>query len=275
LIIKYKSCRNNKNHGQSAAHILIYEVIIVDEPKLITTEAFEGLQCDIYQDEEDYYMTREQIGIALGYSSPRIAITKIHDRYKERLDKFSTVTKVVTVDGKTRDVILYSRMGIMEICRRSKQPKADDFMDFTWKVMTSLISGQYRLVAQVSENQHMIAESRLLNAQARKAREYENLAALYRSTEYAKILDSYASEVLAGKPLIPLPELPERTYTATEIGKKLGISAKRVGMLTNEHDLKTKEYGLWFRDVALHRQDMEVPAFRYFENIIPVLRELL
>jgi hypothetical protein len=163
----------------------------------------------------------------------------------------------------------------MEICRRSNQPKANDFIDWVWDVMDDLISGKYRLVAQASENQHMVAESRLLNAQARKAREYENLAALYRGTEYAKILDSYASEVLAGKPLIPLPELPERTYTATEIGKKLGISAKRVGMLTNEHDLKTKEYGLWFRDVAPHRQDMEVPAFRYFENIIPILRELL
>ena len=190
----------------------------MDEPKLLIIKAFEGLQCDIYKDEEDFYMTREQIGTALGYANPRIAISNIHDRHKERMDKFSTVFKLSTVDGKARDVTLYSRKGIMEICRRSNQPKANDFIDWVWDVMDDLISGKYRLVAQVSENQHMIAESRLLNAQARKAREYENLAALYRGTEYAKILDSYASEVLAGKPLIPLPELPERTYTATEIG---------------------------------------------------------
>jgi len=157
---------------------------------------------------------------------------------------------------------------INQLCHTKSEWAGKPFSMMGWQEQ------MYKIIP-ITEYQRMIAESRLLNAQVRKAREYENLAALYRGTEYAKILDSYESEVLAGKPLIPLPELPERTYTATEIGKKLGISAKRVGMLTNEHDLKTKEYGMWFRDVALHRQDMEVPAFRYFENIIPVLKELL
>ena len=176
--------------------------------------------------------------------------------------------------GRLVETRIFSEDGIYEITMLSSTEKAREFRAWIRKLLKALRKEEYEIIP-ITEYQRMIAESRLLNAQVRKAREYENLAALYRGTEYAKILDSYASEVLAGKPLIPLPELPERTYTATEIGKKLGISAKRVGMLTNEHDLKTKEYGMWFRDVALHRQDMEVPVFRYFENIIPVLKELL
>lgn len=33
-------------------------------------------------------MTRKQIGEALEYANPQKAIAKLHERYKERLDKF-------------------------------------------------------------------------------------------------------------------------------------------------------------------------------------------
>lgn len=70
-------------------------------------------------------MTREQIGTALEYSNPGIAIQKIHDRNADRLNPLSTVTKLVKVEGSrevTRDVIVYTLRGAMEICRFSRQP---------------------------------------------------------------------------------------------------------------------------------------------------------
>ena len=39
-------------------------------------------------------------------------------------------------------MFVYSRKGIMEICRHSRQPKADAFMDFAWDVMDDLLSGK-------------------------------------------------------------------------------------------------------------------------------------
>ena len=95
-------------------------------------------------------MTREQIGTALEYSDPRIAITKIHTRNADRLDLLSTSTKLVTVEEERtveREMFVYNLRGVMEICRFSRQPKADKFMDFVWDVMESLYNGNSVLSA--------------------------------------------------------------------------------------------------------------------------------
>jgi len=62
----------------------------VNELILVKSEDFEDSKYDIFQGDEEYYMTREQIGTALGYANPNKAISNIHDRHKERLDQFST-----------------------------------------------------------------------------------------------------------------------------------------------------------------------------------------
>lgn len=100
----------------------------------ITSKPFGVLNVDVYQnDKHQYYMTREQIGAALEYSDPRIAIYKIHQRNADRLDPLSSVTKLVTQVGnhtEERELFCYNLRGVMEICRFSRQPKADAFMDF-------------------------------------------------------------------------------------------------------------------------------------------------
>lgn len=111
----------------------------------ITSKPFGVLNVDVYQnDKHQYYMTREQIGAALEYSDPRIAIYKIHQRNADRLDPLSSVTKLVTQVGnhtEERELFCYNLRGVMEICRFSRQPKADAFMDFCWDIMESLMRG--------------------------------------------------------------------------------------------------------------------------------------
>lgn len=148
--------------------------------------------------------------------------------------------------------------------------------------MDALIKGQVEIVPSATatpatppaDYQRMSVTSQMYNAQVRKAREYENLAKLYPGTDYAKILESYASETLSGEHLIPLPEPDRKTYSATEIGEILGIHRYRVGHLANANNLKTKEYGVWAFDVV-PETGKQVQVFRYFENAIPVLRNLL
>lgn len=110
--------------------------------KMVKSDNFGGVQCDIYNIGSEYYMTREQIGRALEYSEPGNAIEVIHRRKKERLDMFSTTVKLTGVDGKLRNYVVYSRKGVMEICRHSGQPKADAFMDWVWDTMDGLIAGR-------------------------------------------------------------------------------------------------------------------------------------
>lgn len=111
----------------------------MSELVLVKSSNFGNVKCDFWQNEtSDILMTREQIGLALEYSDPRIAIYKIHERHKDRLDKYSVVTNLTTTDGKTYQTYLYNSKGIMEICRWSQQPKADAFMDWVWEVVESI-----------------------------------------------------------------------------------------------------------------------------------------
>lgn len=74
--------------------------------------------------------------------------------------------------------------------------------------------------------------------------------------------------------MLPLPQLEAKTYSAEEIGKILGISSNKVGTLANQNELKNDEYGQWFKDKAKW-SNKEVPSFRYYENVIPILRGIL
>ena len=112
---------------------------------VITSKPFGALNMDVYQnDKHQYYMTREQIGKALEYSDPVTAICKIHNRNADRLDPLSSTTKLVVSEKNrtnTREFYMYNLRGVMEICRLSRQPKADAFMDFCWDIMESLMRG--------------------------------------------------------------------------------------------------------------------------------------
>lgn len=109
--------------------------------KLITTETFGDLSCNFYRNmNDDILLTREQIGSALEYSNPQKAIQKIHSSHKDRLENLCMriiENRVPQNGGVGVDVetVYYTQRGIMEICRWSRQPKADKFMDWVWDII--------------------------------------------------------------------------------------------------------------------------------------------
>ena len=72
-------------------------------------------------------MTAESIGRALGYAAPRDSIFKIYHRNKEELDSFSTMVKLSTVDGKAREVRVFTEEGIYIISMLANTDKAKKF----------------------------------------------------------------------------------------------------------------------------------------------------
>ena len=101
--------------------------------KLITTETFGTVPCDFYRNmNDDMLLTRKQIGQALEYKDPMVAIGKIHKRHKDRLDNLSFTT---LVNG--YQVYYYTERGIMEIYRWSNSKKANQFMDWAWDIIES------------------------------------------------------------------------------------------------------------------------------------------
>ena len=110
--------------------------------KLITTETFGNLPCNFYCNmNNDILLTREQIGQALEYSDPIKAIQKIHLKHKDRLDELSVRIKGSTQIGgdltksEEQERVYYTERGIMEICRWSRQAKANLFMDWVWDII--------------------------------------------------------------------------------------------------------------------------------------------
>lgn len=122
---------------------------------LATKRPFGTLTCDFYKDNSgEFYMTRTQIGQALEYAKVDDAIQQIHARNADRLDPLSStlILGVEVSNGETtytrpQNVFVYTLRGVMEICRFSRQPKADKFMDFVWDVMESLYNGNSVLAA--------------------------------------------------------------------------------------------------------------------------------
>lgn len=118
-------------------------------------------------------------------------------------------------------------------------------------------------------------QARLNNSRARIAAEYRKIAEKTDIPEYKHICQQKAAEALSGEPmLLPMEEVKEVTYSATEIGKILGVSAKKIGALANKHNLKTAQYGKFFYSKSEY-SCKEVETFRYYECAIAKFREIL
>ena len=157
--------------------------------------------------------------------------------------------------------------------------------DFAWEQYDKLVDGYFNMRNQLSSGQvkqlkpkfkEKEIQTRFNNSVARKANALLKIANDPLTTkERKKALLAQATEVLIGsKEIKTLPQPIKKTYSATEIGKKLGISSNKVGRLANAHNLKTEEFGMVFKQ-TLEQNNKEVEDFRYYENVIPVLKELL
>lgn len=122
--------------------------------ELVTTREFNGVALQCYRDEvnqDDFWATREQIGKLLEYTDPSDAVAKIHRRNKERLDKYSRTGQFVHPLGGVQESTVYNFKGLLEICRYSNQPKANDVIDFLWEVADEIRQKGLYLSPQAKE----------------------------------------------------------------------------------------------------------------------------
>lgn len=247
---------------------------------LVKSEKFGDVKCDFYNDGKDIWLTRKQVGEALEYGNPNDAIKDIHNRHKERLDKFSTQRKLRVVEGSrevSREMILYSAKGIYEICRWSQQPKADAFFDWVYEILEGLRKGELKIdktEIKVADLKQKEIEARLKNSRTRAANLYLKIADRTNIQEYKQIMNALAVQELSGQAILPLPTVERRTYSAKELGEILGISSVMVGRIANQQKLKIEEFGKWFYDKSPH-SCKEVETWRYYDTVIPKFREIL
>ena len=172
---------------------------------------------------------------ALGYKNPTKAIA---DHCKGTVERRTNDSL-----GRQQTMKFITAGDIYRLAAKSELPGADKFESWIFdEVLPSIRkTGQYTL--------RPMTDYQMESIRVRKAQLLERLAKEYDGT-YRQVLQAHATKELTGEYLLPLPYIGEKTYSAQEIGEKLGISANKVGMLANRNHLKTKQYGAWVNDVA-------------------------
>lgn len=109
---------------------------------LVESRNINNVLVDGFYGDEDVWFTRFQIGSALEYADPQKAILLIHNHHKDRMDKFSRRCQFDTPSGRQVG-FLYNTKGVFEICRHSRQPKADAVMDGLYDLAISIMRGKW------------------------------------------------------------------------------------------------------------------------------------
>ena len=213
----------------------------------------------------------KDIATILGYAKPENAISN----HVDNEDKTSTLIQGSGSNYKSK-AILINESGLYSLILSSKLPNAKKFKRWvTSEVLPAIRKhGNYTAPKQESKSKSIDLEIRLNNSKARMASEYRRIAEMTDIKEYKHICQQKAVEVLAGMPLLPMEEVTERTYSATDIGKMFGVSKNKIGSLANANNLKTAEYGKLFYDKSPHSQK-QVETFRYYECAVEKFKELL
>ena len=190
------------------------------------------------------WLVGKDVAAALGYQNPQRAICDHVD------EEDKGVTEMVTPGGK-QSVPIINESGLYSLVLSSKLPGAKKFRRWvTSEVLPSIRKTGHYTAKPMTDYQ-------MESIRVRKAQLLERLAKEYDGT-YRQVLQAHATKELTGEYLLPLPYIGEKTYSAQEIGEKLGISANKVGMLANRNHLKTKQYGAWVNDVAKNCPGKEV-----------------
>ncbi len=214
---------------------------------------------------EPWFVAKD-IALALGYAKPENAVAQ----HVEKEDKTSTLFQGSGSNYKSKTVII-NESGLYALIFGSKLDSAKAFKHWvTSEVLPSIRkTGKYETDALKQQR----VETAQINANARRATLLLKIAETTK-TDYKQVLQAHATKLLTGEFLLPLPEVNERTYSAGEIGELLGVSAQKIGRLSNENGMKTSFYGKWFYDKA-KSADKQVETFRYYEHAIAVFEKLL
>ena len=181
--------------------------------ELVKSFNFSGVKCDIYSKDNEVFMTINQLAKVLGYKD-RKGIEKIIERNEYlRDEEFSTTDKLSATDGKNYNTRVFTEDGIYEVTMLSKTEVGKKFRKVVRGIIKSLRKGQNTII-RTTEYQKLTAEAKLNNSRARMASVLMKIANNTQILEYKQVCCSYASELIYGKPIIPLPESNRLTYSA-------------------------------------------------------------
>ena len=217
----------------------------------------------------------KDVATALGYSNPRDALSKHVDFEDKNTVAFRDGNK-----GNPNQTIV-NESGLYSLILGSKLDGAKRFKRWVTSEVLPAIrkTGAYATDSKAAEIKmrelrvkEMNAQARLMNAETRRLKILQaerGLSQVAIDTAAVK-----AAEEITGQDLGDYLPKTEKTYSASEVGNALGISANKVGKLANAYGLKTEEYGVFVMDKSRY-SSKEVTSFRYNEKGKAKIREIL
>ena len=201
-----------------------------------------------------------------------LAYKDTSDALKRHVDNDDKLTRRFTDSGQSREMYIINESGVYSLIFGSKLPQAKAFKRWvTHEVLPTIRkTGSYKTPKQSSDRE----KAMLKNAQARSAKLWLEIAKNTGIQTYKDVCNAYAARELAGEDVLPLPKVQEKSYSATDIGKMLGVSKAKIGSLANKNNMKCDEYGSWFHDKSPY-SGKEVETFRYNGKAIEKFRSLL
>ena len=216
-------------------------------------------------DNEPYFVGKD-VAVALGYKDTVNAL-------KSHVDDDDKLGWQFTTSGQRREMTVINESGLYSLILGSKLESAKKFKRWvTSEVLPSIRkNGSYTLkqtmiADPVREKEVGLARAEFLRSMAL---EYDG-----KSETYKQVLDAYAAKELTGEFILPLPQVLEKSYSATEVGKMFGVSANKIGSVAIRHNLKVQGYGAWVKDKARF-SDKEVETFRYNDRAVEEIGRIL
>lgn len=215
----------------------------------------------------DIWFVGADIASVLGYSNVRDAIAK-------HIDDEDKATVAIHDGRQSRNMTAINESGVYALIFGSKLENAKRFKHWVTSEVLPAIRKHGAYVPAQSDQTTL--DIQLLNARTMNANIYVNLLQHIdtKSESYKAILMACAANTAAGQLVLPLPKADfGKTYSATDIGRILGISRNKVGRIANEHGLKSDGFGEWYHDVAANGKECD--NFRYNDAAVEKFREIL
>lgn len=214
----------------------------------------------VQKDGQDWWILKDVCDV-LGLSNPSRVIERLEDDERSNFKL-----------GRQGQMNIINESGLYNVILRSDKPEAKPFRKWvTAEVLPTIRkTGTYSVPNKQDKN----LEIKETNARVRLSNQFLKLAKVDTlSEEYKNILVSKAAEALTGFQLIPLPQSEQKMYSASEIGEMFGVSAQKIGRISNEHGMKTEEYGTFYRTKSQY-SCKEVDSFVYNDRAVERFREI-
>ena len=175
--------------------------------------------------------------------------------------------------NRTQHVYLLSERGYAKLLKILDDDKA-------WDIYDQLVDNYFNMRVAIKNNKPSLVQQRRLqimedNAATRKANIMHKIAMQTDSKSSQQQLLALAAKELTGEMSIPV--MKRKEYSATEVGKQLGITSTMVGRIANKLGIKAEqpgqnEYGRWSNSKSRY-SDKEVPQWLYSDKGVQAVKK--